>query len=113
MTGLSTRPKWIAAIAVLLIAAWLRVADLATLPPGMSDDESISALDAFHLTQTGRFPFYEDFGRPEPLYIFIEAIFLIGRCGARVVARVLRLRGGTASRRRSGRLAQKVMTDGN
>ena len=39
----------------------------------MSDDESISALDAFHLTQTGRFPFYEDFGRPEPLYIFIEA----------------------------------------
>lgn len=39
----------------------------------MSDDESISTLDAFHLTQTGRFPFYEDFGRPEPLYIFMEA----------------------------------------
>jgi 4-amino-4-deoxy-L-arabinose transferase-like glycosyltransferase len=70
---LSTHTKWIAAIAVLLVATWLRVADLATLPPGMSDDESISALDAFHLTQTRRFPFYEDFGRPEPLYIFVEA----------------------------------------
>ena len=73
LVGVNTHTKWLGAVVVLLIAAWLRVADLATLPPGMSDDESISALDAFHLTQTGRFPFYEDFGRPEPLYIFIEA----------------------------------------
>ncbi|MBI3241544.1 MAG: glycosyltransferase family 39 protein [Chloroflexi bacterium] len=70
---MNTYTKWLAAIAILLIAAWLRVADLATLPPGLSDDEAISTLDAFHLTQSGRFPFYEDFGRPEPLYIFMEA----------------------------------------
>ena len=58
LVGVNTHTKWLGAVVVLLIAAWLRVADLATLPPGMSDDESISALDAFHLTQTGRFPFY-------------------------------------------------------
>lgn len=58
---------------ILLAACWLRVGRLAALPPGLSSDESMNANNAFHIYQAGptRFPFYENYGEPEPLYRFI------------------------------------------
>jgi 4-amino-4-deoxy-L-arabinose transferase-like glycosyltransferase len=58
---------------ILLAATWLRVGSLAALPPGMSSDESMNANDAFHIAKVGplRFPFYENYGEPEPLFRFI------------------------------------------
>lgn len=63
----------IAAVLIILAAAWLRIGDLASLPPGLSGDESMNANDAFHIYQVGptRFPFYENYGEPEPLFRFI------------------------------------------
>ncbi|HKZ69026.1 MAG TPA: hypothetical protein VJ020_03045, partial [Anaerolineales bacterium] len=58
---------------VILSATWLRIGDLSSLPPGLSSDESMNANDAFHIYQVGpaRFPFYENYGEPEPLFRLI------------------------------------------
>ncbi|MBN1564422.1 MAG: hypothetical protein JXA10_11325, partial [Anaerolineae bacterium] len=61
-------------ILILLIAFWLRVTDLATMPPGISTDESFNAADSFILAQTGHLPLYEDLNRPEHLHRIILAV---------------------------------------
>ncbi|MEP7286006.1 MAG: glycosyltransferase family 39 protein [Chloroflexota bacterium] len=60
-------------VGLLLLAFWLRVANLAIYPPGVSNDEATDVIDAFNISHTGYYPFYEDFGRPEPLSRFFEA----------------------------------------
>src|SRR5258708_2099167 len=59
---------------VLLLGFWLRVHRLADLPPGLSSDEAVHAVDGLQISQSGNFPIYEDFGRPEPLYNVFLAI---------------------------------------
>ncbi|MBN1680269.1 MAG: glycosyltransferase family 39 protein [Anaerolineae bacterium] len=61
-------------IAVLLLAFWLRLADLDTLPPGLSTDEAVNVFDAFNLAHSGTYVFYEDEGRSEPLYYGLLAL---------------------------------------
>lgn len=62
-------------IIVLLIATFLRTHDLQTFPPAISNDEAINVIDAFHISQTGKFPLYEeDEGRAEPLYRVLLAL---------------------------------------
>src|SRR5579859_2256478 len=56
------------AVGILLFGFWLRVHRLADLPPGLSSDEAVHAVDGLQISQSGNFPIYEDFGRPEPLY---------------------------------------------
>src|SRR5260370_38664168 len=58
---------------VLLFGFWLRVHDLSALPPGLSSDEAVHAVDGLQISQSGNFPIYEDFGRPEPLYNIVLA----------------------------------------
>ena len=41
-------------ISVLLIALGLRANQLNAYPPGISNDEAINAVDAFHFATTGR-----------------------------------------------------------
>src|SRR5437899_32564 len=67
-------------LVILLIGFFLRLDKLATLPPGVSFDESTSVVDAALIRNTGNYPLYEDFGRPEPLYQILLAFntFLFG-----------------------------------
>lgn len=60
-------------IAVLLLAFWLRIQELDVFPPGLSNDEAVNTVDAFHIGRTGNFPLYEDPNRPEPLYRLLLA----------------------------------------
>lgn len=60
------------AIAIIFIAFWLRVDKLDQLPPGLTSDEAINIVDAFHITKVWRFPPYEDPYRPEPLFRIIH-----------------------------------------
>lgn len=55
-------------IGIILLAFWLRLENLDHYPPGISNDEAVNVIDAFHIARTGNFPMYEDQGRPEPLY---------------------------------------------
>src|SRR5258708_25619970 len=59
---------------ILLFGFWLRVHKLADLPAGLSSDEAVHAVDGLQISQSGNFPIYEDFGRPEPLYNVFLAI---------------------------------------
>jgi hypothetical protein len=67
-------------VLILFAAFWLRLENLDTLPTGLSNDEATSVIDAFHITRSGSYPFYEDHGRPEPLdrYIMALGIHLYG-----------------------------------
>jgi len=60
--------RWSVLIVVLLGAWWLRIHALESLPHGVSSDEAVNVVDAFHIGRTANIPFYEDLGRPEPLY---------------------------------------------
>ena len=62
------------ATALLLLGFWLRVHQLASLPTGLSADEATHAVDGLQISQSGSFPIYEDFGRPEPLYNVFMAL---------------------------------------
>jgi hypothetical protein len=62
------------AVVVLLLAFWLRLQKLDVYPPGLSNDEAVNAIDAFHFGRTGNFPLYEDPNRPEPLYRISQGI---------------------------------------
>ncbi len=57
-----------AIIGSIFLAFWLRLENLDHYPPGISNDEAVNVIDAFHIARTGNFPMYEDQGRPEPLY---------------------------------------------
>lgn len=63
-----------AALIILLVGFALRITALEQFPPGISSDEAVNAIDAFHIAQTGKFPLYQDFGRPDPLYRVVQAI---------------------------------------
>jgi hypothetical protein len=66
--SMSRSIAWALLIVVLLVGAGLRISALNTYPPAVSNDESLDVIDAFHIARTGIYPFYEDLGRPEPLY---------------------------------------------
>lgn len=57
-----------AAVAVVLAGFWLRIQRLDAFPPGLSNDEAINLIDSAHIAQTGKIAFYQEIGRPEPLY---------------------------------------------
>jgi hypothetical protein len=59
---------------VLLVGFWLRIHQLGSYPPGVSNDEGVDVIDILHVIQTGNFPLYEDLGRPEPLYRILQAV---------------------------------------
>lgn len=65
---LSRSFAWVLLIIVLLVGAGLRISALNIYPPSVSNDESLDVIDGFHIARTGIYPFYEDLGRPEPLY---------------------------------------------
>lgn len=56
------------ALFTVLIAFWLRTNNLDQFPPGITMDEAQNVVDAFHISQVWRSPFYEDPHRPEPIY---------------------------------------------
>jgi hypothetical protein len=58
-------------VGLVWLAFWLRLDRLDQLPPGLSNDEAVNTVDAFHFSQSGNFPLYEDPNRPEPLYRII------------------------------------------
>lgn len=63
------------ASAILLVAFWLRIADLDHYPPGLSFDEAVNVIDGFHIARSGVAPAYEDYaGQQEPVYRPIVAV---------------------------------------
>src|SRR5688572_12596521 len=67
-------PFLILMVVVVLAAFWLRTENLLIFPPGVSNDEGVDVLDAWHVARSGIYPLYEDLGRPEPLYVILEAL---------------------------------------
>ena len=65
---------WLTVIVVLLVAFWLRAHALDQYPPGISNDEAVNVIDAFHIHRTGLAPAYEDKGRPESPYRIVTGI---------------------------------------
>ena len=59
---------------VLLAGFWLRASNLEQYPPGVSNDEAKNLIDSVYISQTGRTPFYEDEGRPEPINRLVSAL---------------------------------------
>lgn len=57
----------------LLAGFWLRTSNLEQYPPGISNDEAKNLIDSVYISQTGRTPFYEDEGRPEPINRIVAA----------------------------------------
>ncbi len=55
-------------IGLLLVSSYLRSFRLAEFPPGISYDESTKVVDGAFLSQSGRFPLFQDVERPEPFY---------------------------------------------
>lgn len=64
----------ISILIVLFSGFWLRASNLEQYPPGISNDEAKNLIDSIYIAQTGRTPFYEDEGRPEPINRIIAAI---------------------------------------
>jgi len=62
------------ALLLIFVGFLLRVVQLEDFPNGLSHDEAVNAVDALHIAQAWNFPFYEDFGRPEPLYRYVLAL---------------------------------------
>ena len=63
---------------MLLVSYHLRGFRLDEFPPGISRDESTNLVDGAFLSQSGRFPLYQDVERPEPLvrvYGALTALF--------------------------------------
>jgi 4-amino-4-deoxy-L-arabinose transferase-like glycosyltransferase len=61
-------------LVVLLTGFWLRTSGLEQYPPGVSNDEAKNLIDSVYIAQTGRTPFYEDEGRPEPINRLVAAV---------------------------------------
>ena len=57
---------------IVWVAFGLRIHNLEQWPQGLSADEAINAIDAVHITQTARFPIYEDPFRPEILFRLVQ-----------------------------------------
>lgn len=66
---------------IILVAFWLRTNNLDQFPPGITVDEGMNVLEAFQISQVWRFPFYEDPGRPEPIFRTIGTLssFIFGQ----------------------------------
>ncbi len=60
-------------LVVLFTGFWLRATQLEQYPPGVSNDEAKNLIDSVYIAQTGRTPFYEDEGRPEPINRIVAA----------------------------------------
>lgn len=68
------KPRHLILIVLLLVAFWLRIDRLTDFPNGLSADEAVNIIDAFTISQTGNYPLYEDFGRPEPVFRLVQAL---------------------------------------
>lgn len=64
----------ISILVVLFSGFWLRASNLEQYPPGISNDEAKNLIDSVYIAQTGRTPFYEDEGRPEPVNRIVAAV---------------------------------------
>lgn len=60
-------------VVVIFMGFWLRASQLDQYPPGISNDEAVNTIDAFHILRTGNFPLYQDQGRPDPFFRLIQA----------------------------------------
>jgi hypothetical protein len=100
-------------IAVLLVATYLRVHELAQWPPGLAHDEAINGLDAVRIVRTGTLPTYRVDGRPEPLFRYVQALTvgLLGptRFGLRMASVFTGLLGVAGA----GRAARHLAPPGN
>jgi hypothetical protein len=77
MQVVSSRPNLFILLIIaglILLAFWLRLDQLDQFPPGLSNDEAVNTVDAFHFARTGNFPLYEDPNRPEPLHRIILGV---------------------------------------
>lgn len=78
MKNFSLRPlSWVTLtlITILVIAATLRILNLATLPPGLYHDEAVNGLDIWNILSGQRLPiFFEANGGREPLFIYLQAV---------------------------------------
>ena len=71
---MSRRWTFLAMAFILCLALFLRTDNLSHAPPGLSRDEAMNALDAFHVADRTGFPFYEEPNRPEPLFRLIQGV---------------------------------------
>lgn len=67
-TAASYPLAWLAVIVVLLMAFWLRIESIHSLPAGLSRDEALNVVMAHQTSVSGVLPLFENFEEPEPLY---------------------------------------------
>ncbi len=73
-----TRAAWLALIVIILCGTWLRVNDLALIPPGLYHDEAFSGLDALSIVRGAGLPiFFEGNGGREPFFIYLHALSIL------------------------------------
>lgn len=74
--ALPLRVELIAVAAILLIAAFLRLTQIESVPPGISHDEAMYGLDAREVLELGVRPIYfeRNNGGREPLFIYLGAV---------------------------------------
>jgi 4-amino-4-deoxy-L-arabinose transferase-like glycosyltransferase len=72
----SWRIELLAFTAILLVAAYLRITQIESVPPGISHDEAMYALDAREVVELGVRPIYfeRNNGGREPLFIYLGAL---------------------------------------
>ncbi|MFN8534997.1 MAG: glycosyltransferase family 39 protein [Dehalococcoidia bacterium] len=72
----SLRLELLALGVILLVAAFLRISQIAEVPPGISHDEAMYGLDARDVLQLGVHPIYfeRNNGGREPLFIYLGAL---------------------------------------
>lgn len=71
------RTVWLVLLVTLLCGTWLRVNDIAQIPPGLYHDEAYSGLDALGIVRSVGIPiFLEGNGGREPFFIYLHALAL-------------------------------------
>ena len=71
---LTSQSERLLPIAVLSVAAFLRLYDLATIPGGLLTDEAFNGLDALRIIDGDRPIFLVENNGREPLFIYLQAI---------------------------------------
>lgn len=78
MKSFSLRPlsrPLLALFGILVIAALLRLVNLAQIPPGLYHDEAVNGLDIWNILTGQRAPiFFEANGGREPLFLYLQAL---------------------------------------
>src|SRR3989338_5186445 len=74
---MNTSKTFMLLLLILIIAGFLRLYHITTVPPGLYPDEAMNGNNALQAIQTGNYKvFYPENNGREGLFIYIQALFL-------------------------------------